>query len=254
MQLGWRVYRVVWLLLCGLLGAVGALAAFTLSLGAVIAALVMAAGVGGFLTWLVLTPEGDNPRLPRGQRRAVAASTALSGGGCVVSIGLGTLLGAPTAVVLVIFAVGGSPRVIRFCVRWLRQHDYLQMSHRQGIAADRTGTLSEPVLEPGADAGSESSAPVRTDASELSDQDLCLAWRASFSALKRSSSPGRRVRIVAERQAYLDELERRSRRGIAVWLASGARAAGDPSPFVLGDSGAGRSPIDWDRLIHGTGK
>ena len=249
-----RMYRVVWLLLCGLLGAVGAMAAFTLSLGAVIAALVMAAVAGGFLTWLVLTPEGDNPRLPRCQRRAVAASSALSGGGCVALIGLGTLLGAPTAVVLVTFAVGGSPRVIRFGVRWLRQHDYLQIPHGQGVAADRTGTLSESVLEPGANAEAEPPAPVRTDASQLSDHDLCLAWRASFSALQRSTSLAQRLRIVAQRQACLDELERRNRRGIAVWLASGARAAGDPRPFVLGDSGAGRSPIDWDRLIHGTGK
>jgi hypothetical protein len=83
---------------------------------------------------------------------------------------------------------------------------------------------------------------------------LCLAWRASFSALQRANSPVQRLRIVEERRAYLDEIEHRNARGMAAWLASGARAAGDPTRFVLGDSTAGRAPIDWNGLLHDTGK
>jgi hypothetical protein len=50
----------------------------------------------------------------------------------------------------------------------------------------------------------------------------------------------------------VDEIERRTAHGMAAWLASGPRAAGDPSRFVLGDSAAGRAPIDWDDLLHDT--
>ncbi|WP_406047119.1 hypothetical protein [Kribbella sp. NBC_00889] len=63
-----------------------------------------------------------------------------------------------------------------------------------------------------------------------------------------------RLRIVDERRAYLDEIERRSAHGMAAWLASGPRAAGDPTRFVLGDGAAGRARIDWDDLLHDTDK
>ena len=38
--------------------------------------------------------------------------------------------------------------------------------------------------------------------------------------------------------------------GLAAWLASGARAAGDPTRFVLGDRSAASTSIDWDALIQ----
>jgi len=88
----------------------------------------------------------------------------------------------------------------------------------------------------------------------LSDEALCRAWRASFSALQKASSPTQRFRIVDERRAYLDEIERRTVHGMAAWLASGPRAAGDPSRFVLGDGAAGRARIDWDDLLQDTDK
>lgn len=91
-----RVYRVIWLLLCGLLGVVGVMAALTLSVGTIIGVFVMAAVIGGVVSWIVLIPDGDNPRLPRGRRRVVVTSVALSGSGCVALIGLRLLLGAPT--------------------------------------------------------------------------------------------------------------------------------------------------------------
>ncbi|MEU4291645.1 hypothetical protein AB0E63_25740 [Kribbella sp. NPDC026596] len=249
------VYRVVWLFFCGLLGVVGVVVASTWSLGMTIALLVMAAIVGGFLTWLVLIPEGDdNPRLPPDRRRVVATSAALSGGGCVVLIGLGMLLGAPMAALLLALAIGGSPHIIRFCLHRLRHHGHLSTPPTQAVARGDNRTSSDSVPTPNSTAEPEQVVPTRTAPSELSDDALCLAWRASFSALQNATSPAQRLRIVEERQAYLDEIERRNRRGMATWLASGARAAGDPGPFVVGESGAGRSPIDWDGLIHGTGK
>jgi hypothetical protein len=45
-----------------------------------------------------------------------------------------------------------------------------------------------------------------------------------------------RLRIVARRQTYLDELERRAPAQLGAWLAAGARAAGDPSKFICPDA------------------
>jgi hypothetical protein len=90
------------------------------------------------------------------------------------------------------------------------------------------------------------------DPTSLSGDALCLAWRASFSALLRAGAPAERLQIVEERLAYLQELERRNPGGVAAWLASGARAAGNPARFVTGDSAVGRTAIDWDSLIQGT--
>ncbi|MGW4394184.1 hypothetical protein ACWEHA_02775 [Amycolatopsis nivea] len=61
---------------------------------------------------------------------------------------------------------------------------------------------------------------------------LCLLWRRSFLELQRAADERTRHAVVAARQAYLDELERRDRPGFARWLDSGARAAGDPSRYV----------------------
>jgi hypothetical protein len=67
----------------------------------------------------------------------------------------------------------------------------------------------------------------------LDDVGLCWAWRRSYIVLGRAGSATLRLRVVEARQAYLDELEHRNPEGLSTWLASGARAAGDPRPFVL---------------------
>jgi hypothetical protein len=66
----------------------------------------------------------------------------------------------------------------------------------------------------------------------LDDQTLCLAWRRSFVLLEDAHSAVARLSVVEQRQQYLDELHRRSPEGIAAWLASGARASGNPFPYV----------------------
>lgn len=75
----------------------------------------------------------------------------------------------------------------------------------------------------------------RAPAGELSSLDdvaLCLAWRRSFRLLEASRSATERLVVVEQRQRYLDELHRRSPDGLAAWLASGARASGNPLPYV----------------------
>jgi hypothetical protein len=246
-----KAYRVIWMLFCGVLGALGAVMAFTWSLTTIILMLFLAALTGGVVAMIVLADPTGPSREPRDRRRIVAASTVLTAVGTVSFVGLGTLLGAPTAVLLLAIIVGGSPYVIRYSVCWLTDHGHLTGPAPQPDRAERASTSVQTSVA--ADEPDQASKPhVAPDG--LSDEALCRAWRASFSALERASSPAQRLRIVDERRAYLDEIERRTAHGMAAWLASGARAAGDPSRFVLGDGAAGRARIDWDDLLLDTDK
>ena len=85
---------------------------------------------------------------------------------------------------------------------------------------------------------------------ELTDQQLCHGWRASYVALQQRLSPVQTIAIVEERRKYLDELERRNANGFAAWLASGARAAGNPLPYLV-ERRVHHPTINWDELTRG---
>ena len=67
--------------------------------------------------------------------------------------------------------------------------------------------------------------------SALDDQEVCAAWRRSYVQLEFAGAE-RRLEVVRLRQVYLDELSRRHPVEVRRWLASGARAAGNPLPFL----------------------
>ncbi|WP_410790600.1 hypothetical protein [Kribbella sp. C-35] len=249
-----KVYRVFWLFFCGVLGALGAAMAFTWSLTNAIMLLILAALIGAVVAMVALADPDGPSRRPRDRRRIVATRTAATAGGTVSFIGLGNLVGAATAVLLLAVVICGSPYVIRYSVRWLSEHGHLASSSPQPPQPDRAddSTMLAIAAILGTDPDQEPKPHVAPDA--LSDEALCVAWRASFSALQRAGTPALRLRIVEERRAYLDEIERRTAHGMAAWLASGPRAAGDPSRFVLGDGAAGRASIHWDDLLHDTDK
>ena len=75
-------------------------------------------------------------------------------------------------------------------------------------------------------------APAVEDLSTLDDTALVLAWRRSFVQLEAARSELERLTVVARRQQLLDELERRCPEGVARWLPSGARAQGNPQPYL----------------------
>ena len=66
----------------------------------------------------------------------------------------------------------------------------------------------------------------------LDDPALCQAWRRSYLLLEESPAAGTRLEVVRLRQLYLDELVCRHPAEVQHWLASGARAAGNPLPFL----------------------
>ncbi|MEU8225697.1 hypothetical protein [Kribbella sp. NPDC048915] len=71
-----------------------------------------------------------------------------------------------------------------------------------------------------------------TELDALDDEALCLAWRRSYRRLEAARTPAERLVVVEQRQRYLDELDRRSPDGLAAWLAAGARASGNPLPYL----------------------
>jgi hypothetical protein len=74
--------------------------------------------------------------------------------------------------------------------------------------------------------------PGPAQASRLSDEELCLAWRRSFLGLERARTTVALQDVVRLRQAYLDELARRYPAGVQAWFDSGARAAGGPDRYL----------------------
>jgi hypothetical protein len=66
----------------------------------------------------------------------------------------------------------------------------------------------------------------------MSNQALCHEWRHTFVRLQSATNPQELMGIVVERQAFLDEMDRRSPSALRAWLASGARAAGGPDRFL----------------------
>jgi hypothetical protein len=242
-----RLYHASWMSFCGIVGLLGLIVAFTWSLTVMVTVLVCAVLTGWGVAIVALDPD-DATRLPRDKRRIAARSAGLTGAGALAFIGMGTLLGAPAAVLLSAVTVGCSPYVTGCCVRWLREHGHLPEAAPQPTpptADDRSPGSIPP--------GDRDGRPApRVVVSALTDDALCLAWRASFSALRRAESPAQRLSIIEARQTYLDEIERRNARGLAAWLASGPRAAGDPTRYVLGDSAVGRTRIDWNALLLDT--
>ncbi|WP_410790020.1 hypothetical protein [Kribbella sp. C-35] len=88
--------------------------------------------------------------------------------------------------------------------------------------------------------GEEDAVPVpkrRKDPADLSVEELCLAWRSSFTELSKSRTDKDRLAVVSVRDGVLGELERRDPAAFAEWLDSGPRAAGNPAPYFTHQAG-----------------
>ena len=158
------------------------------------------------------------PAVPRIAHLTLVASLALPAVAGLIAVleGVGLLI--------VLALAGGSPLVTRRVV-----------SRRRSARATATGR--QPAQLPADDL--EGLVPTRSTEpvgglESLDDDALCLAWRRSFLVLQSARSDRDRLAVVAQRQRYLDELERRSPQALETWLASGARAAGNPLPFLRG--------------------
>ncbi len=104
-----------------------------------------------------------------------------------------------------------------------------------GTGTDRAPTTlveAARAVEPPVGGGGLTRLPAADAVGALDDEALCRAWRRSFVHLSACRLPVRRLELVSLRQAYLDELVRRHPAAVQSWLVSGARAAGNPMPFL----------------------
>jgi hypothetical protein len=145
------------------------------------------------------------------------------GGGLAGTASVGLLVGFGLAGLAWILALAATGRAGRWLVRrWLG-------ATRARHEVDRSATASG---EPEHAATLPDPAPGPVSLRGLDDTALCLAWRRSYLQLQQATSPSARLRHVQHRQRLLDELDRRDPAGLAAWLASGCRAAGNPLPFL----------------------
>ena len=217
-----ETYRTVWLSLMVAAATVGAWTTLNAwSFNGALSTFVVVGVIGGCVTTAL---RGDL------RWRAAVAAGAVIGYAALGFFGLALLLGMLVVPLLAIVAVS-SPTAVVWIRRLVYWHKTLEVPPEPG-AAVREGswgpsiTTSTALSEPDDVAGD---LPVE----ELDDAAVCLAWRTSYLALQRLSSSASRLRLVQRRQHCLDELERRNPNGFAAWLASGARAAGDPSKYIL---------------------
>jgi hypothetical protein len=230
-----KIYRRLWMAICAPLTVAG------LSLGLVFVPVPMTilaiffGALAAIGTWVWLLQNEDAKGQPRAHSRVMANNALIVGAAIGAVIGFGVLLG--TGVLLLLIAVlATSPFVIRACGRLL-----LSVPTPQLETMARSLAYASPeylTFQPS------------SELDKLTDEELCQSWRASYAALQRQSSAAQTAATVAERQTYLDELQRRNPRGFAAWLASGARAPGNPLPFLTRGWGD-ESTINWDELTRG---
>jgi hypothetical protein len=139
--------------------------------------------------------------------------------------GYGVAVGLDTFALLGVI-VASSPQV----VAWLRPAEVRQPA-KAGVRRATKPLVKVPPAPPiDLPAVPSYQSAVRQTLSELTDEELCLAWRRSFTQLRWATGPERRQVMADVRRAYLDELERRHPDEFAAWIGS-ARAAGDPTKF-----------------------
>jgi hypothetical protein len=180
------------------------------------------------LSWCLLLVVGVKG--PRRNRAAVYVGAGIAGGA-------GLVAGAGLAGVVLLLLVGATSPFVRFLGRSGRRTPLEGHSLDHAVPPDEPGPSDRVVLgEARSSAGRLAELSKRLPRPEklvdLDDSALCLAWRQSFVSLSASMDAGSVLELVELREQYLDELTRRHPAEIARWLASGARAAGNPMRFL----------------------
>lgn len=220
-------YEKIWTAVTGCFCAVALLAAFDgwtpLELGGIFLAM------GPMGVMMVVS------RLPPSGPWTWPIAKGFVGSGVVtwLALGLGHLAGGTGLVVGALLAVAAPALLGRYSLvaarfglrqpRPRRSGGQRLVGHRAALQAPAYATVDLSADEP---------VPVLEVPDLMSDLDLCQAWRSSYVALQRAMSVESRARVVEMRALYLDELERRAGSAVRAWLASGARAASDPSRYV----------------------
>jgi hypothetical protein len=234
-----KVYRALWLSVCTPLIVVGVSAAVVLAPAALGPWFVLFAVVGAIVSLCAASWFGKRPL--RSRPRLMACSALIGAATACAIGGFAVLWGA--AVVLLIFIVGvTSPAFIRAYDRWLNSPANPSTTQLDNWGREYVGASPE-------DDRSARQAHASQELSDLTNMQLCRAWRASHWALKNTSTVAEMMATVAERQKYLDEFERRNASGFAAWLGSDVGSLGNPLPYLM-RSRPGPLTINWDELTR----
>lgn len=183
-------YTRIWSSVAGLAAFAGLCVGIVLmSTLALVLFAIIAIGVATAATEVLVTLAGARPQ--RRQRVAMIAVVAVA---LVAGAGLVHLFGGVGALLLAVLVAAGVP-----LARW-------RLPRLGGTRAARAGDLAE-----------------------MPTEDLLRAWEASALALQDRRDAARAARLARDRQAYLDELERRDPEGVRRWLAA---ASVSPRPFL----------------------
>jgi hypothetical protein len=231
-------YRTLWLSICAPLGVIGTAVALVNSTAAMVFLLIVVGTVGSLLTLCLVDAYWESGT--GGRLRLLGAGALVAGISVGALVGYASLLG-PGVMLLAVAVLAGSPYAVKATGRWLRSIGTPSTAQLDAVA--RAFSYASPEFAP-------FRAPGLRD---LTDEQLCKRWRNSHRASQRQqASAVKLIAAVAERQMYLDELERRNSGGFAAWLAAGPEAADDPLPYLTGDH-IDVPPVDWDELTRGQG-
>jgi hypothetical protein len=217
-----RVYQPCWwVVFCAASGLGLVLALLTLSFGTIIGVALVATAVACTCYAVVRT----NSRTGSLETQQLLRVAAISIAGSIIFAGLLEGLG-PLALVVVVLLAASCPTAVRWGLSRLSPPaPSREPEHR---SRPRRAERDRPPDPPAPDEPPPPERPCRS----LTDEELCMAWRVSFTLLQRADCVDRRAELASVRQGYLDELERRDPVGFMHWLDAGARAASNPIKFV----------------------
>ena len=231
-------HRVLWVSACASLGVIGTAVAGVKSPSAVAFLFVVSGFVGAMLTLCLVNAFCE--RGTGGWLRLLAVVALVAGTSVGAFICYASLLG-PGALLLAAAVLAGSPYAVKVCGRLLRSVRTPSAAQLDAVA--RAFAYASPEF------GQFRPPP---QLRELTDEQLCRRWRASFRTSQRQPSAVQLIATVAERQMYLEEFERRNATGVATWLAAGPGSWSEPLPYITGDRLAPPT-IDWDELTRSQG-
>ena len=140
---------------------------------------------------------------------------------------------------LVLLVLVSNPSALRVYGRWMRS--------LPTPSAAQLETLARVLASSGV---AYVGFPPEPDPSRLTDEELCQRWRASCLYVGRRPSAPNLMHAVEQRQAYLDEFERRYPGPFAAWLTSGAGALDYLTPYAMRGH-VDHAAINWDELTRG---
>lgn len=208
-------YRSVWLYGWSAVAVVCiGLAPMVWPISTVVMLFVVGAVAAGTVTFGYLTR--DNVEAPgRGDLVAATARNACLGGAAVTAVSVAARMNGPVLLAVLVLVAVSSPYVVERLIGKVSASSSRRHADGGSSGAEAVGVIPLP------------------PAGEVhDDKELCRLWRISFTILQTARHPITRERVVALRQGYLDELERRDPTAVTAWLASGPSAAGGPEQFL----------------------